>query len=258
MDNTKPDESKLERVIRKIKRCLALSKSANEHEAATAMRQAQALMREHRLSENDVHVSDVGEATSATSRAVRRPIWDQQLSFVVAKAFNCTALRHTHWDPVKERRVERAKFVGVTPAQHIALYAYEALLLKVKQARSEYVAGVRCGRNKSRYSAETAGDHFALAWAFEVGSKLDDLVPKGEDGEKVSAASAGTDLVAAESQDKALIEHYLSSIEIIKARKSTPLEMDLNAQIAGMLAGSRVEIHAGLATGDRQAQISGS
>jgi len=44
------DEKKLERAIRKIKHCLALAQSANENEAATALRQAQALMREYRLS----------------------------------------------------------------------------------------------------------------------------------------------------------------------------------------------------------------
>ena len=48
------EEKKLERVIRKIKHCLALAQSANENEAATALRQAQALMREHRLTDMDV------------------------------------------------------------------------------------------------------------------------------------------------------------------------------------------------------------
>jgi hypothetical protein len=67
------DESKLERVIRKIKRCLALSKSSNENEAATAMHQAQALMREYRLTELDVRLSDVDEVQSEKSRANRRP-----------------------------------------------------------------------------------------------------------------------------------------------------------------------------------------
>lgn len=47
------DEKKLERAIRKIKHCLALAQSANENEAATALRQAQALMREYRLTEMD-------------------------------------------------------------------------------------------------------------------------------------------------------------------------------------------------------------
>ena len=67
------DEKKLERAIRKIKHCLALAQSANENEAATALRQAQALMREYRLTEMDVKLSDVGEVESQFSRAERLP-----------------------------------------------------------------------------------------------------------------------------------------------------------------------------------------
>lgn len=241
------DEKKLKRAIRKIKHCLALAQSANENEAATALRQAQAMMREYRLTEMDVKLSDVGEVESSVSRATRRPVWDRILSVVVAKAFGCKTLRHTHWCMIKERRAERATFVGVAPAHHIALYAYETLLVKLTRARREYVAGVRAGRFCSSYSPETAGDHFAVAWANEVWRKLEELVPKGETDEALPQHSNGTDLVAVAAQDKALIEHYLSDKRIGKARKQNPLELDLNAQIAGMLAGQNVDLHAGLA-----------
>ena len=68
MPDKKIDDAKLERVIRKIKRCLALSASSNETEAATAMRQAQALMREYRLTELDVQLSDCLLYTSPSPR----------------------------------------------------------------------------------------------------------------------------------------------------------------------------------------------
>lgn len=249
MEAKQPDESKLERVIRKIKRCLALSQSANEHEAATAMRQAQALMREHRLSETDVRASDVGEVESSMSRATRRPIWDRQLSAVVAKTFGCKSLRFTHWCKTTERRVERATFVGVAPAHQIALYAYETLLVKLTQARKEYAAGVRAGKFRSDYTPDTAADHFAVAWVGEIWRKLDALIPKGETDEALPQHGSGTDLVAVAAQDQALIEHFLSDKQIGKSRKASLMELDLNAQIAGMLAGSKVDLHAGLATG---------
>lgn len=248
MESPQQAETKLDRVIRKIKRCLALSKSANEHEAATAMRQAQALMREHRLSEADVHLSDVGEAESSKSRATRRPIWDRNLSQVVAKAFGCKSLRHTYWCEAKCRRVERATFVGVSPAHQIALYAYETLLEKLVHARKEYAAGVRSGQFRSEYSPGTAADHFAIAWVGEVNHKLQALVPKGESDELLAQNSTGQAVVSVEAQDNALIEQYLTDKEVGKARKRRAIELDLNAQIAGMLAGSRVELHAGLAT----------
>src|SRR5471030_482955 len=155
MSNNHIDEKKLERAIRKIKHCLALSKNTNENEAATALRQAQALMREYRLTEIDVKLSDVGEVESQFSRSERRPTWDQHLGAAVAEVFNCSSLRNRQWCETKRRIIERASFVGVTPAQHIALYAYEALLTKLTLARKEYAAGVRSGKYRSSYSAET-------------------------------------------------------------------------------------------------------
>ncbi|WP_419795071.1 DUF2786 domain-containing protein [Pseudomonas palleroniana] len=241
------DEKKLERAIRKIKHCLALAQSANENEAATALRQAQALMREYRLTETDVKLSDVGEVESDLYRAKRRPAWDQQLSIAIADAFNCTTLRRRKWRTAKGRITECATFVGVSPAQNIALYAYETLHRKLTLARKDYCQGVRSGAHRSQYSAETAGDHFALAWVWEVQSKLKALVPQGDDD--LGRAATGQDLVAIQAQDKALISEYLATQDIKESRKSKGVELDMNAQIAGMLAGSKVELHAGIARG---------
>ena len=242
------DEKKLERAIRKIKHCLALAQSANENEAATALRQAQALMREYRLTEMDVKLSDVGEVESALFRTKRRPAWDQQLSIAVAEAFSCTTLRRRTWSSAKGQVIECATFVGVSPAQNIALYAYEALHTKLTQARKAYCSAVRSGVHRSQYSAETAGDHFALAWVWEVQSKLKALVPQADD-DPLGSLTTGRDLFAIQAQDNALISEYLSTQEIGESRKSRAFELDLNAQIAGMLAGRKVELHAGIASG---------
>ena len=244
------DEKKLERAIRKIKHCMALAQSANENEAATALRQAQALMREYRLTEMDVKLSDVGEVASALFRTKRRPAWDQQLSIAVAEAFSCTTLRHRTWCSAKGQVIECATFVGVSPAQNIALYAYESLHTKLSQARKEYCSAVRSGARRSEYSTETAGDHFALAWVWEVQSKLKALMPQGEDN-PLGRPGTGQGLVAIQAQDKALISEYLATQDIKESRKSKGVELDMNAQIAGMLAGSKVELHAGIARGGK-------
>ena len=241
------DEKKLERAIRKIKHCLALAQSANENEAATALRQAQALMREYRLTEMDVKVTDVGEVESQFYRAERLPTWERNLSGAVAHVFGCTSLYGRQYCKEKDRIIARTSFVGVTPAQHIALYAFEALLIKLKFARKQYGASVRAGVHRSSCSAETAGDHFALAWVNEVYGKLSTLVPKGEDD--TQSSSDGRDLIAVEAQDKALITDYLAKKGVGKARKARDVDIDLNAQIAGMLAGRRVDLHAGIARG---------
>ena len=248
------NEKKLERAIRKIKHCLALAQSANENEAATALRQAQALMREYRLTEMDVKLSDVGEIESDIYRAKRRPAWDQQLSIAVAYAFNCTTLRRRKWSAEKEQVIECATFVGVSPAQNIALYAYESLHRKLTQARKEYCSAVRSGVSCSEYSAETAGDHFALAWTWEVQSKLKALIPQDDD-DPLEQAGTGRGIIAIQAQDKALISEYIANLDIKESRKSKGVELDMNAQIAGMRAGSKVELHAGIARGGEETLV---
>lgn len=243
------DEKKLERAIRKIKHCLALAQSANENEAATALRQAQALMREYRLTEMDVKLSDVGEVESQFSRVERLPTWERNLSGAVAHVFGCTSLYGRQYCKENDRIIARVSFVGVTPAQHIALYAFEALLTKLRFARKQYIASVRAGVHRSSYSAETAGDHFALAWVNEVYGKLSALITKGEDD--TLSSSDGRDIIAVETQDKALMNEYLANKGVGKARKARDVDIDLNAQIAGMLAGRRVDLHAGLARGGK-------
>ena len=64
-----------EDALKKIKKCLALSRSANEHEAAVALRQAQHLMREHGLREQDVSLADGHHNLAAAKLAGVEPTW---------------------------------------------------------------------------------------------------------------------------------------------------------------------------------------
>lgn len=114
---------------------------------------------------------------------------------------------------------------------------------------SAYSSGVRAGRYRSGYSPATAGDHFAIAWVNEVHSKLHALVPRGEEDQLLEQKQAGQELIAVEAQHQTLIAEYLADKNVGKARKAKDAELDLNAQIAGMLAGRKVELHAGLASG---------
>ncbi len=63
-----------EAVLKKIKKCMALSGSANEHEAAAALRQARALMEKFNLSAETVLASTVGESRVKARYKCRRII----------------------------------------------------------------------------------------------------------------------------------------------------------------------------------------
>ncbi len=249
----KNDPGKLERIIRKIKHCLALSGSSNEHEAALAMKQAKALMREYQVTEQMVAFSDIGEVKSEFSRAHRRPTWDRTLSVVVAEAFTCKVLRNSIRCPSRGVWIETAVFVGATPAQHIALYAYETLLRKLTADRKQYASEVRAGKRPGRFSPETCANHFALAWVEGVQAKLQELLPQGE--EDLLLGSTGTNLVAtADKHARELVSQYIASREIGTCRaQHRPADVDLDALLAGIFAGRAVEVHHALSTdGDDQ------
>lgn len=245
------DPKELERIIRKIKHCLALSASVNEHEAAAAMRQAQKLMQKYRISEIDVQLSDVNKTEGAHAKA-KRPAWDKNLGAVVAKTFNCKSFDCTSWHPTVGRR-SQAIFIGVTPAPEIAKYAYDTLYLKVSNARRDYVAKARRGElPRGRYTPDTRGNHFAEAWVSQVHEKLQALVPELDDTAEQTYSNEKA-LVLAESHDNALIDAFLHQITdgagAGKARARKHAKANIHDLIAGFLSGSQAEISHGLTNG---------
>jgi hypothetical protein len=205
------DPTELERVIRKIKHCLALSTSANEHEAAAAMRQAQKLMAKYRLTEAEVNLSDVGEARSDLSKA-KRDLWDGMLASVVGEVFDCEALTYRGYDRITLKRIERAMFVGVKPAPEIAKYAYETLHRQCSDARKAYIERIKRGEVLAAPGTpNTRGNHFALYWVGEVQDKLRALVPN-EDESPEQAESNARALMVIKANNQELITAYINDL----------------------------------------------
>ena len=102
-------------VLEKIKKCLALSQSANEHEAAQALKQAQALMRKYELSEHDVELSKVTEAGAERRVARSLSTWQWGVGYLVADVFGCYFY--------KEGKVVR--FYGLGNRAELAAYAFD-------------------------------------------------------------------------------------------------------------------------------------
>ena len=59
--------------LRRIRACLRLSASSEPHEAAAALRQAQALMREYGVTASEADLADVHTETRPMGRALRPP-----------------------------------------------------------------------------------------------------------------------------------------------------------------------------------------
>ena len=73
--------------LAKIKKCLELSKSANEHEAAQALKHAQHLMSKFGLTELDVSLAEVSEQYGKAPKSA--PSWHWRLVHLCGSAFGC-------------------------------------------------------------------------------------------------------------------------------------------------------------------------
>ena len=214
--------------LKKIKKCLALGRSASEHEAAAAMRQAQKLMEQFGLREQDVSLADVAEVkVKACSTAANA--WELRLVSVIADAFGCETfgllagrynragnyVRSRHW-----------VFVGMHAAPSVAGYACEVLLRQCAKARLAHIA--KQPRNCKPITKTARGDAFAMGW--------------------VSAASQLVERFAQPEADKALLLNYIEqqhgelksnkARNIAKARKT-----DWGHYSAGHRSGENAQLH---------------
>ncbi len=151
-----------EEAILKIKKCLALAKSANENEAAIALRQAQALMREFQI---DPDLLDIAEA-SCDSKATKTPqAWEASLVLLIARAMQCKPIfssGSSAWG-IKASWT----FIGVDPAPEVASYTFDVLYRQVIRSRKNFIETtlkrVTVKKNKVRRA-----DLFCEGWVDSV------------------------------------------------------------------------------------------
>ena len=161
-----------EKVLDKIKKCLALGESANEHEAAQAIRQAQMLMKKYGISEIDIELSAVTEKGVACASTL--PTWHQVLISQCAKAFGVECYLN------REFGLGEARFFGIGIKPELAAYAYEVLLRQLKKERREYIKtelkAVRLSRNKT-----ARADQFCTGWVYAVAQKVKEFATEPEE-----------------------------------------------------------------------------
>lgn len=164
-----------EYALKKIKKCLALAKSPNPHEASAAMRQAQKLMAEHAVSEADVALADVA-TTACSTRTNSQPRWEVALGHLVADAFGCDLIwtRSVQWLNLRAVHTREVVFIGVGAASQVAAYAWDVLSRQCAKGR---LAHIRKQPARCKPITLTArGDEFAMGWVAGVANKLEAFV----------------------------------------------------------------------------------
>ena len=188
-----------EQVLDKIKKCLALSKSSNEHEAGQAMKHAQVLMKKH-----NINIASV-EVNMTSVKVNKNPArWILYLASIVS---NATGTR------VINSHMQDFQFFGVENNAEIAVYMFEVLKRQCTHARKQYLKTI------SDYSTTTKNKYaesFCVGWVKSVSVLVDEFVNSEEDDNKIEAAIKAkyNNLRAVNSRRKAVnSEAYYSGVD---------------------------------------------
>lgn len=226
---------KLEDALRRIKKCLALAKdrNADPNVAATAMRQAQALMTEFNVGQDDARLSDVAQER-CSARTITHPRWESMLAARIGEAFGCDYiwLREQYYlSDWLVRKRELLVFVGAGPAPKIAGYAWDVLSRQCAKARLTHIRSqpARC----KPITLTARGDVFAEGWVVAATDKLHKL--------------------AGNSAERLLIENYMRA-EFPQSTTFTPAARGKGRNVShndfhqGYVAGKGAQLDHGVGT----------
>ncbi len=226
----------MDKIIEKIKKILALSKSGNENEAAVALEKARQLMERHGISERDVELSSVGKASINIGNTAIPPAYICHLVALIGRVFG---VRHVFIPEYTVRGFRiSVDFIGIDAAAEIAVYATDVLKRQLVRGRKDYLKTIK---RVKRSTKTRRADLWAQAWCRAVERKVR--------------------VMALPSMQQKLIEdwkiaHY-KSLEKFKPNQAVNRGRGDNiAILAGAVAGNNVNLHPGVGSPDGVGLIS--
>lgn len=167
--------------LEKIKKCLALAGSSNEHEAAAALRSAQALMAKHGVTDSEVLACSVNEHTAKASVKRKPARWESNLAALVGAAFGCEVLLSScGYVPAQWC------FIGYDSAAAVAGYAFEVLLRQIKRARQEFIASNQL-RGLASKSKTVRADIYCAGWINSISKTVSVFARPAEQDAAIAA-----------------------------------------------------------------------
>lgn len=161
-----------DKLLKKIKKLMALSQSSNPHEAAKALELAQKLMVENDLNQSDVLFS---EYNGKQEFAINTPRYVHMLANVIEKSFGVEGY-FSNEDP--EHGVGRSKFhivfFGKDEAPAIASYCFDVLYRQLQKSRKEFNATQ--SKRLKRSTAIARADNFCEGWVSGVNEIVKNFV----------------------------------------------------------------------------------
>lgn len=192
------NNEELKKALDKINKCLKLSGSSNEHEAAAALRQAQAIMNKFGLTQNDVdraaYTSEIADTAIQAGKKV--PIQLMDLVALIRKAFGVQAVFE------RTRRVSdlnfSIRFFGLEHRVPLAAYAFKVVFKAMEAAWFTYLKDIPDVKR-----IRGARGSYQVGWLEAVASKIDaigfsdaekstlELIRNDHYGKELSSAKPG-------------------------------------------------------------------
>jgi hypothetical protein len=200
--------------IAKIRKCLKLSKSANSNEAATALRQAQAMMRELGIEEEEVGEEPTIGETVITKEAFGGCRYLSDLTSLIRRAFGVACI----WEPGNGISRTRAniRYIGPRSRVMLAIYAHRV----IDRAVFEAWKAVRDDFNQQPGARQS----FRINFIDAIEEKVTKLAPTPQ-------------------ETKAIERYKAATYKELEPVKSKTLAGDGMAEILGQMAGSQFDIN---------------
>lgn len=184
------EKTELDRVLDKVQKCLALSKSAEPHEAAAALRQAQKLMDKYNIDHQTLELAEIGELDIKSKVSVSRTKnWEQNFMWMLAKVFGCRVL----WTASRSYAADvfgTWTLVGLKTQLKLAEYAYAVLMPRLIKQRRDFIA--RLPKFCSREEKASEGDGFAVGWVAAIRSTVEEFAGYKDLREKLDRYTEAT------------------------------------------------------------------
>lgn len=212
--------------IKKIKACIARAAGTDsENEAATALRQAAAMMRQHELSETDLEASEIEEAVVSVGQRI--PQWKKDLARYIATAFGCFFfLSYSAY--TSSGKKASIKFVGRGAAPELCEWAY-AVCIRACNRQKEHFLLRKDGNRTEKINHAKA---FCDGWVTGVGKQINEFAKEAR------AYTPKTNTALATYLEK----HY----NLKKQGRNQTREMDLDeieTFMGAVEAGKRQSLH---------------
>ncbi|CNL28665.1 Protein of uncharacterised function (DUF2786) [Yersinia frederiksenii] len=229
-----------EKYLAKIKKLLNLAaKNSSPHEAALALEQAKKLMRQHQLTESDIELMAISEASSkgAPSHAETIPKYMATLISVINIAFGVSSYLSPTRQPPHYHYKNIVKFYGPAERPQVAAYAFDVMSRQLTSARKTFSAGQR--KSLKRSTKIACADMFCEAW--------------------VKGAYQVIQRFAVTDDEQVLMETYFQKIgggdfDKGESREAKKVRGSDDAAIAGYISGRNAELNHGV-DGTPMAQI---